>query len=296
MTTPGLASIALIINAAFLSSALASPPAADHYRFEGIFNFANTETDNSVDLQSVSAGFKVFVEPVNYTRGPLAEAAFLDRGTFFHAEIGKAEIDFTGFGNVPVNLEGELLRIAVFYADKARPVVAGITIDTVDADDKRTDYRLDIIRYNLGYYLNRHSLASLTVTDTNNEITANNIVLINRDATDYRIAWKNLLSLEAMQFIGLDFSVAKIDTVNNNENWQYHIAGNYYPDRTSDIGLLVSRNTGDNKQIEGQVTEINATKYLTSFSSVSLSYKDFSAESANRDYNQFRLNLSHRFK
>ena len=269
------------------------------YRYEAGVHYSNRDTDSSINLKSLGTGIQIFTSAIAYQDAPYAEASFLDRSSFFTAEINTVDVDFNSV-TAGGSLKGELMGIGFVYADKQNPFVAGITVKSANADNTihgvDVNFRLDVIDYLFGYYLNNHSLLSMLVQQNDIELDTNNTRQVDINTTDYRIHFKNVLPLASSRFVNLEAGYASIDENNNRNNTEISISGDYYPEHISGIGARVGFNSGDNHSDEGTAYEIRLVKFLTKRTQVKARFDKFVADQANNDKDEIRVSLSHRFR
>jgi len=222
---------------------------------------AGINKSDDVDQYGLSASY--FFTPVDTTKGPLAEAVFLNRSNSITAGFNRSEFDFAGseFSANSWSLGGTL------HVEGSDLFINAATTQLNGFDS--AGYSLG-----LGYYLSDDWSVSAS-TGFDEDLEYSNLSL----------STKKLITLGGDTFLNL---VASIDIPDQGDT-SYSLGGDYYFNRYLSVGL--QRSWADS--FGDGVTAINANWFVNNTMSIGVSYAKTDVDGFTDD--SFSLGASARF-
>lgn len=277
------------------------------YQFDvqGLYSSSNGDFgDVSLDMQSIAIGGNLYLNPISYTKGPYAEAAFFDRSPSLALAYGTEDVDLAFPGQtVPIALDGDLMIAGFNYMDNSHPFAFGLLTSSIDVDTSlfgtTIKFSIDTTSYSVGYFLNDHSVIALSKKNEEIKVRAGGSALTLGERNTLSVDYKTVNSLGGDRFANLEVSVASIksdDDPDTLKNTEFGIAGDYYMDRMSGIGASVIYNSGDDLGDEGYTIELRGRKFVNKLTSLELSYEKFSGDEPDNEETIIAVLASFRFQ
>ena len=256
--------------------------------------YSSTDSDADLEITTIVGGAQFFLAPVSTNKGPYAEAGFLDRQTNVLAALGLLTLDIAGF-----DIDGNMIGASFEYADQSQPITLGVTYNSGNADDNifgvSVDVSLDILGFEIGYYLNNQSRVSFVYTQTEFEVNASGLGQFKGETDSYAIVYKNVTDLGGNHFANLELGFAMDENDANDTNNVISVLGDYYLDRASGIRGGIALNSGDDTSAEGTTFTIGFLTFPSETVSVGFTFETFSADEPNNDEDTFSLDFEARF-
>ncbi|GAA4097040.1 putative porin [Zhongshania borealis] len=185
------------------------------YQFELGAVYTQGETANT-DYDGFGIGGEFHFDKVDTSKGPLAEASFLDKSSFVDFAFLSVEPDVAGADDVDTTNIGGRFVTATNLIIEAN----WSTVDTGNSDS-------DSIRVGVGTYLNDNTdvVVSYTSEDDNNA-----------DVDYLDVAFHGVNPLNQGTSVAYDVAVGYIDT-DNDSGYQIAVGGTYYFNTMFGLGL-----------------------------------------------------------
>jgi hypothetical protein len=270
---------ALAAAVALSVSGLAS---AGEYQFEvnGLYNESEM---GRVDIDTWGIGGTFYLEAVNDSKGPLAEAAFLNKASFINAGYSDTEIKSRGLGKV----DGDAFVIGGEYVIPEGNFILGASYSNGDIDG------LDIKSYGLtvGKYLNDNTSLRFNYINDDDDLS-------DTDTDTFELKLHHLTGdiNNGMQ-IGVDASIGYADTdsrAGDYDAWAFGVGADLYLTRQFSLGAGVQVIAGD-KEAKGDGYDLRAQYFFMPQFAVSLSYSELDLDSAPDDFEGWTIALTGRF-
>jgi len=197
---------------------------ANAYQVEGRADFTGSKTDGE-DPDVFRLGGEYYIQPVDDSTGPLAEAAFLDQAM-------SARVFYEDFDN------GDGLLIGGRYVDPGSQLV-------VEADIGLGDLENDEIK--AGMYLDSHTQLLGKYVDTNL-------------GDGYGVEYKNLMTRNDGTYLNVGGELTFIDGDFGLDTTRVAVEGDYYLDKMTSVGAEVGVFLGD---LDGETINIRGEKFLS---------------------------------
>jgi hypothetical protein len=270
----------------------------DGYQYTVGGAYSNTDYDGGAEMTMLMGAFQLYTSPISYLDGPYAEAGFLNRQSSLALSIGTVELD-ANIGVLTPSLEGTNLIVGFQYADQSTPFIFGVLYNQADADDTvsnaKLEFTIDVLGFQLGYYLTDRSRLAFAYTQTDLEFLGNGNSLSKLETDEFELSFRNLSYLARNHFAGLSVGAAYIDNDADEQNTEFNLAADYYFARTFSVGAGIGLNTGDDVDDEGATMNINASVFVSPMASIGVEYEQFSADEADNDEETLSLAFAIRF-
>jgi hypothetical protein len=270
----------------------------DSFQYVAGGAYSNTGYDGDSELTMIVGALQLYFTPVSYLDAPYAEAGFLNRQSSLALSIGSIEFDID-FGAITPGLDGTTLGFGFEYANPSSPFTFGVLYNEADADDTvasvNLEFTLEVLGFQLGYYLTNRSRLAFEYVQTDLEFLANGNSVSKSEADSFGLSYRNLVYLERNHFLGYRLGANYIDNDPNGENTEVDLGADYYFARTFSVGAGVVLNTGDDVDDEGTTISINADVFLTPMASIGFEYEQFSADEPDNDDETIVLDFAARF-
>jgi hypothetical protein len=259
----------LAIASALLSAIAFTGTAAHAYQAEVGGSFAYTDPDKGGSGEAYGLNGTYYFNPVQTRNAPLAEAAYLDRASNVNAQVNYQDMginEYTSYG-----VGGEyFVPNSDFYlsGNVGRSEVETQTLlGTVDSDT--TTYGAEV-----GYFFAPGLLVAAGLKGYDND---------HNDGVDPTLRAKYVTTLSNGKDINLEAGAAFGDLD------EYHIAGDYYIDKTLSVGA----DYYDNDLEQNSEFGIKARKFFNP--QLSVEGRVGFGEVGNNDYNKFGVAAKYRF-
>lgn len=245
---------------ALAAALLATMSAANAYQTEVGATYENTDYDDLGDLDLFSINGKYYLNPVNNSSAPLAEAAFLNRAS----NIGLGYANASGDGPDDIDVLG--VSGEYYIPDTQFYVSAGVN-RTDAGGDKNTGYSAEV-----GFLPMTGWIAAIGIAKENfdpiqagkfgfNTALGSALAAGDDSAVTLRTKYvgnlntSNTFNLEAQAIVG--------------DETGYRFAGDIYLDPTLSVGASYADATGEDTN---NVFGVHAQKFLTPTAAVGLGY------------------------
>jgi len=275
-----------------LSPSLSAADDSYRYSIEGFYQ--NTENDSDVETTLLLGGFRYYFQPVALGNGPYQEADFLDRQTNILGGFGTAEVDVFS-----VDVDGNIIMLEFEYADQRTPFTFGVNYTTMDADETISgitlDVNLDMLSFELGYYLTPQSRLSIRISQEEADIDVGGLLLLESDTDTYGIGYKNLTALGQNRFVNLELGFDMIENSIDEKNTEISLLADYYLNLSTGLRAGFAVNSGDDVFLEGTTLTVGVTAFLSKTAGINFELKKFSADEDNNDEDTIIVSFEARF-
>jgi hypothetical protein len=200
------------LTAAILSSLLSGVAFADTYRAEVGLGYDNTDADNaSSDVDTYTLGGSVYFKPVDDSKGPRAEAAFLSRSSSVSASYADSDDNF----------------LDESYTANTRVVLNNGTI--LEAGYADFDNFEKVYQVGLGTYLSDHSDVMLSYSSAEEA-----------DVDTLEATYHSVLKLAGTSSLGYSVGAGYMDLANNEDGYKVDADVTYYFNPNLGLGALAS--------------------------------------------------------
>lgn len=243
---------------------------ADNYQYEASIGLSDGDAESgnaSADIESVNLSFVAHFSEVDTSKGPLAEASFLDRASSVSVNYFDTEADF-GAERADSNDIAAVLRLVHG---------SGVTAELLVADGELERVNTESLGLSLGYYVAENTEIGISYIDVE-------VADVDTDSI--------FLGVKHVSAGDLAFSVeAAVGTVDNgsDDDTAYNFEGILYP--TSQFGFGINFTTIDS-DIDSDSFEFFADWFVTPAIGVTLSYSDSEIGDADAD----AISLAGRFR
>jgi hypothetical protein len=264
--------------AAGLGLALSSAAQAE-YQFE---LGANTHTGDievgTVDADRESFGLTgtYYLNSVNTDKGPLAEAAFLDRASSIQIDLSTGEIDGDG-GKVDIDSYSVDSRLV--SKETGWLVDLGYRFDEIENNDE-----FDTFSIGAGKYVLENTAVVLSYAKSDADL--------GDDADTYGLGVEHLWHL-AQGAIKLDASIARIDAENSDDVDVWGLGGTYYV--TPKLGFGANYSLADSDETELENWSLFAKWFVTEQIELSLAYTEQEDDEFDFESDAIMFNANVRF-
>ena len=223
-----------ILLASAIALATAGQAYAD-YQFEVGGIYADGERGD-VDYDGFGIGGEFHFDKVDTSKGPLAEASFLDKSSFVNFSFISIEPDFAGADDEDTtNIGGRFVTATNLI----------IEADWSTEDDGASD--TDTIRVGVGTYINDNTDVVVSYTTEDDD---------NSDVDYLDVTFHGLNPLNQGASVGYDVAVGYIDT-DDDSGYQISVGGTYYFNTMFGLGL--SAGITDVGDVSSDVISIDAS-------------------------------------
>jgi hypothetical protein len=213
-------------------SLLSSVALADTYRAEAGLSFDNSDLDNAPSsVDTYTLGGSVYFKPVDDSKGPRAEAAFLSRSSSVSASYADSDDNF----------------LDESYTADTRVVLGNGTI----LEAGYADYDFDkAYKIGVGTYLNDHSDVTLSYTATDKS-----------DVNTLEATYHSVLKLAGTSSLGYSVGAGYIDLPSGENGYTVDADATYYFNPNLGLGGLVDYT--DNDTFETYSYGLQASYFIT---------------------------------
>lgn len=255
------------IYALIALTTVANHALADNYTNEASIGISNGDVESagfSADAESVDLSFVANFSEVDTSKGPLAEASFLDRTSSFSIGYSDGEVGIVDTTDLSLGLR---------VVGKEN----GLTGEILFSDGEVQDIDTETIALSVGYYVAKNTELSLAYIDVEVEDT-------NSDSL--------FLGVKHVSSGDLAFSIeAAVGTVETgtDDDTAFVLGGTFYP--SSHVGIGANYTTIDSA-LDNDSYEIFVDWFITPVAAITLSYSD----SEIADIESDSINFSTRFR
>ena len=216
-----------------------------------------------VDATGMVVGGTYALKPIDTSKGPLAEAAFLNPTSTASAAIVKISID--AFGGTA---DGTVSELGFDYVDNNLPVLLGATFSKGSGDiGDSTGYGLKAGYYATPTLLVGASYGSDKTDDTGTVDTETTLAVTAK--------WLNTGAMTYAVEGGYTSEKSSGDSGDSSDS-SIGLGATYYLDGTLGLGASFSKASGDTKTDEGSTVGVHVSKYFAGNVGVFLGYDKFS--------------------
>lgn len=284
-------SITLIIL--FMLASLPVHAAGDIYSSSVSGLLTTTDYDDDTEFTGLLAGFQLFHDPVSLDKGPYEEASFLDRQSNISVAISSDEYDLDG-----ETTDGNSFFFTYEFAEQSQPVTFGFLYATSNSDGEISgiaiDTSIDILTFQLGYYLNTHSRLLFDISQLKTETTLDNVFTIDADADSYSLEYKNVSSLGDNRAVNAEIGFGVTDNDGGDQASVLSLELDYYLSKAASIIIGLEQISSDDSTDEGKEFSFGALAFIQKMTSIGIMLESFSANEPGNDNNTIQLTLEHR--
>jgi hypothetical protein len=261
---------------------------AQAYQGEVEVGYSDGEIE-SVDIESYDISGAYYFSEVDTSKGPLAEAAFLDRASGLMLSFSDGEIDDLDVDTESQGIALHLVGGSGWYGS------LGYT--TSELDDGADELEIDVISAGIGKYVAENGLLSLNYSNIELEVDG----FGDEDVDTYSIDYKHVTTGD----ISLSFDVSLVYTDADEDDATGFILGTgIYPSNNFGVGISYSADTVDLgslglaggvalDDIDSDALSFHARWFVSEQFSLAFEYIDGEIEDV--DFDAARLSLNLRF-
>ena len=212
-----------LVLSASITALLSANTFAQDYQFEGSLFYSFSDLDDA-GLETDAIGIEGIAHfgIVDTTKGPLREAAFLDKSSFvsFGYSTLETDIDNTFF---EIDTDVIDLGARIVYSD----VIVELSYSDIEAESNGVDADDYIFSVGVGYYL-----------DASNELIFSYGESDETDLSFFSVAAHGLFALEDQSAIAYDISYTFTqDDLTDNDTAAFEFGGDYYFNKATSVGV-----------------------------------------------------------
>ncbi|WP_116366578.1 putative porin [Parahaliea mediterranea] len=251
------------------------------YQWELGGNYATGEIDSDAqDADQDIFGFqgRYYIAPVDTSKGPLAEAAFLDRASHIELNYENGEIDLDGLGDV----DSEAYSLGGRWVHKESGWLADFEYRVDEIDDQ------DIDTYSVG--IGRYLGQNTTLTASYGHVEQDDVDFLEADIWGLDV--EHLMSFDNGTSLKMAAGYGYVDTDEGDSGDQYRLEGTYYPTEKLGIGAAYER-----LDVEQEVDnwKVYADWFVNDQVALTVSYGESDFDTWGLDAQEFLLGVRVRF-
>jgi len=277
----------LLLSVATLASA------NDTYRSSVTGLFDNTTYQDDAELKLFALGLQFFYLPVSIDKGPYEEAAFLDRQTNLGISMGTLESTFSG-----ESINGNAFFLTGVYADQALPYTFGLNYSAENTDDSVSgvdvEITIDIVSFELGYYINPHSRLLFDIGQTKTETRLGGSLSSKSDANTYGLMYKNVLLFHDSHAANIEAGFEITDQDNGDQETVVSLLLDNYLNEATSISVGSNITRSDDPASEGISVIFGVQSFVKKMTAIGLMFENFSANRTGNDDETITVTVEHR--
>lgn len=227
-----------------------------------------------------------YLDKVNTSNGPLAEAPFLSKASSIYVGIGSSDSDYSH----GLKSSGNVFGAGITYVTPDQPIVlkAKYTRLKEDLDSPYLgDFTIKASALGAGYYLNDSTMAFFNIDKS----TATGFLTGN--AKTYTFSTKHLADLGNSRALNIEAAVAR-NLIEDDENQTViSMIIDYYPQPSFSVGTEVSTLVSGDE--DGTSLTLKANAFIRENLQLALGYSDNRIDDSDIDSTELSLSLTARF-
>ncbi len=257
------------VIAAGIGLALSSAAHAE-YQFEiganaGTGDFDIDSVEGDLDFFGLTGAY--YLQSVDTSKGPLPEAAFLDRASSIELLAGTGEIDFDDFGDA--DLDSYAIGTRLVAKESGWLVELGYGLDKWDGI---VNEDIDIYSIGAGKYVLENTAIVLSYTKLDSDLEG--------DSDAYDLGVEHLWHFADMGALKLDATVGRVDPDLGDDIDVWGLGGTYYVNNNLGFGAAYSQEDSDDMDVEDW--SLFAEWFVTEKVALTLAYTD--SEDSDSDF------------
>lgn len=242
-------------------SSVANYASADNYQYEASIGISDGDIElgnAGADTESIDLSFVANFSEVDTSKGPLAEASFLDRASSFSVDYSDGEIESGGASADVTDLTAALRFVSE----------SGVTIEANISDGEIGNVDNESFGFAIGYYIAENTEFGIAYED----------VEVGGFDTDAIFLGIKHVSTGDVAF-SIEAALGSVDT-GRDEDTAVSIEGIFYP--TSQFGVGANFTSIDSS-VDNDIIEIFADWFITPSAALTLSYTETELGNAEAD-------------
>ena len=274
------------IKTIFVISSMALGLTAGAQAFQGDVEVGYSDGDiESADTESYDISGTYYFSPVDNSKGPLAEAAFLDRADGLMLSFLDGEVEESGFEDVDTESRSAELHLA----HDETGLYASLGYARSEAGNSIGEADATIISAGVGKYVSENGLLSFNYI--NFEIDLDGFG--QEDVDTFSVDYKQVVIGDISYSYEASLAYNSPDNNDINSSTSVLLGATVYPMNTLGLGISYSTNLEEVNNTDSEALSLHARWFATEELSLALVYVD--GESADDDFDDIRLSLNLRF-
>ena len=288
-----------IITAGLAAAYMVSPHAmAKDYQSEIILYTVNTDSSaGAYENTYTLLNYTYYLNRVDTSNKPLAEAAFLDRVANINAGFYLNDRDYDSGSQ----FSGSGLQVGYEHLNKGSPLLLSVSYDSAGYEYKNAagattlEFDFTFLILTAGYYLDDSTRASVSLVKS--DIAYSTAGYKDYSTQDIYFEFKKIMNPGGNNPVNLEGQIGLLEHGSEaKSNTLYEVSADYYLDRMKSVGARYSMESGDDKDEEGTTIAVHGQFYFTAQLALHVEMESFSAKnSSGTDHDNTTLMVNYRF-
>ncbi|NCF17768.1 MAG: porin [Haliea sp.] len=261
-----------------------SSAAQAEYQFEVGANSGTGDVDLgpvSADQDFIGLSGAYYLQSVDTSKGPLSEAAFLDRASSIQLAASMGEIDADNAGDADVDTYAAGTRLV--HKESGWLVDLGYRFDEIDPDNLEKE-EIDTYSIGAGKYVLENTAVVLSYSNIDSDLEGDS------DAYDLGVEHLWMFDTGALK---LDANIGRIDLDDSDDVDVWGLGGTYYVNDRLGFGTAYEQEDSDNTDLESW--SLFAEWFVTENVALALAYTEQEDQDIDLETDAFMFRADVRF-